>query len=423
MRITILTAGTGSYYCGACMRDNALAREFISRGHEAHLVPMYLPLQLDEARVDESTPVFFGGINVYLQEKAKIFRKLPRWVDRLLNRPGLLRAVARRSHLTSAKEQGEMTCKMLRLEDSNLGKETDKLIEWLGRENPPDVIVLSNALLSGLAGVLKSRLGVPVVCTFQGEDTFLDGLPEPWRGQAWTEMGVRVGECDSLVAPSRFYAGEMESRLGLKEGTIKVVANGIDLSGYGQALPQDGQRIGFLSRMYHGKGLGLLVDAFIALDDPNVSLAIGGTMGGGDDQYVAGLKEKLEQAGMAGRVEWLPNLEREEKIEFLKSLTVFSVPVIMHEAFGLYVIEAMACGVPVVMPRASAFPEIVREAGAGILVEPESVAALTKGLREILDSSAKSEMGEKGRKAVETRYHVGAMADGFEALFREVVAK
>ncbi len=80
MKITILTAGTGSYYCGACMRDNSLARELIAMGHEAHLVPMYLPLQLDEERIDESTPVFFGGINVYLQQKYRLFRKLPRWM-------------------------------------------------------------------------------------------------------------------------------------------------------------------------------------------------------------------------------------------------------------------------------------------------------------------------------------------------------
>lgn len=421
MKVTILTAGTGSYYCGACMRDNALARELISRGHEAHLVPMYLPLRLDEDRVDDGTPVFFGGINVFLQEKYDIFRRLPGWVDRLLNKPSLLRAVAKRSHLTSAREQGEMTCKMLRLEESNLGRETDKLIAWLDGEHRPDVVILSNALLSGLAGVLKERLDVPVVVTFQGEDSFLDTLPDPWCKQAWEEMGNRVREADIMVAPSRFYAGVMESRLDLEAGAISVIPNGIDLTGYGPAESRN--RIGFLSRMCHGKGLGILVDALIELDDPTLVLAVAGTMGGGDQEYVEGLKKKLEKVGMADRVEWYPDLERNEKVDFLKSLKVFTVPTVIPEAFGLYVVEAMACGVPVVMPNASAFPEIVGEAGCGILVEPESASDLARGIREILDHPERAALGEKGRRAVESRYHVGAMAVGFEGLFGKVVAK
>ena len=103
------------------MRDNSLARELLAMGHEAQLVPMYLPLQLDEERADESIPVFFGGINVYLQHKYRLFRRLPRWMDQVFNGRGLLRMVAKRSHLTSANEQGEMTCLMLSLEESNLG--------------------------------------------------------------------------------------------------------------------------------------------------------------------------------------------------------------------------------------------------------------------------------------------------------------
>lgn len=180
MKITILTAGTGSYYCGACMRDNSLARELIAMGHETHLVPLYLPLQLDEERADESTPVFFGGINVFLQQKYRLFRKLPRWLDRAFNGRRLLQIVAKRSHLTSPDEQGEMTFLMLRLEESNLEKEVGKLVDWLKQDGKPDVIVLSNALLAGLIRELKGRLKIPVVCTFQGEDSFLDSLPKPW---------------------------------------------------------------------------------------------------------------------------------------------------------------------------------------------------------------------------------------------------
>ena len=405
------------------MRDSSLARELIAMGHEAHLVPMYLPLQLDEEQIDESTPVFFGGINVYLQQKYRLFRKLPRWMDQVFNGRRLLRMVAKRSHLTSANEQGEMTCLMLRLEESNLGKEVDKLVDWLKQDGKPDVIVLSNALLAGLIRELKSRLGVPVVCTFQGEDSFLDSLPKPWCNRAWDELAMRVQDADVLVAPSQFYGRLMEDRLRLEPGSIHVIPNGIDLSGWRESDGENVKRIGYLARMCHSKGLGLLVDAFIQLNDSSLTLAIAGTMGGGDDVYVAGLKKKLEKARLDNRVEWFPDLARQEKVDFLRDLSVFSVPVVYPEAFGLYLLEAMACGVPVVMPNASAFPEVVNSAACGVLVTPGSVGDLARGLQEMLDDPEREVVGKKGRRAVEERYHVGAMALNFEKIFGKVAPK
>lgn len=405
------------------MRDNTLARELIAMGHNAHLVPMYLPLQLDEERVDKATPVFFGGINVYLQQKYRFFRRLPRWADSFFNGRGLLKTVAKRSHLTSAAEQGEMTCSMLRLEESNLGKEVDKLVDWLARDGNPDIILLSNALLAGLVQELKRRLEVPVVCTFQGEDSFLDSLPKPWSNEAWKEMALRVKAADMLIAPSQYYGEVMESRLGLEPGSIEVIPNGIDLSGWEEGGVSQDKRIGYLARMCHSKGLGLLINAFIHLNDSSLTLAIAGTMGGGDDVYVAGLKKKLKKAGLGDCVEWFPDLARNEKVDFLKNLSVFSVPVIYPEAFGLYLVEAMACGVPVVMPNASAFPEIVNSAACGVLVDPGSVEDLARGIREMLDDPDREVVGKKGRRAVEERYHAGAMALNFEKVFRKVVGK
>jgi glycosyltransferase involved in cell wall biosynthesis len=344
-------------------------------------------------------------------------------MDQVFNGRGLLRMVAKRSHLTSANEQGEMTCLMLRLEESNLGKEVDKLVDWLKQDGKPDVIVLSNALLAGLIRELKSRLGVPVVCTFQGEDSFLDSLPKPWCNRAWEELAMRVQDADVLVAPSQFYGRLMEERLRLEPGSIHVIPNGIDLSGWRESDGENVKRIGYLARMCHSKGLGLLVDAFIQLNDSSLTLAIAGTMGGGDEVYVAGLKKKLEKARLDNCVEWFPDLARQEKVDFLRDLSVFSVPVVYPEAFGLYLLEAMACGVPVVMPNASAFPEVVNSAACGVLVTPGSAGDLARGLQEMLDDPEREVVGKKGRRAVEERYHVGAMALNFEKIFGKVAPK
>ena len=192
MKIVFLTPGTGSYYCGACMRDNALARELHRAGDDVTMAPMYLPHTLDEEALPGSArvPVFFGGINVYLQQKVPLFRRTPAFVDRLLNSTGLLRWAARHSHMTSARDHGEMTLEMFNVGSSRLGKELEKLMGWLEHTERPDIVCLSTALLAGFAEPLKRRLGAPVVTFFQGEDTFLDGLPEPFRTQCWEARRV-----------------------------------------------------------------------------------------------------------------------------------------------------------------------------------------------------------------------------------------
>lgn len=420
MKIVFLTAGTGSYYCGACMRDNTLARELHRAGHDVTIAPMYLPLTLDEETLAGAAqvPVFFGGINVYLQQKIPLFRHTPAWLDRLLNSTGLLRWAAQRSHMTSARDHGQMTLEMLRVEASPLRKELDKLMEWLVVIEKPDVVCLSNALLVGFIPELKRRLGVPVVTFFQGEDTFLDGLPEPWRSQCWAALRERVRTSDLLLSPSRYYADFIAGRLALASAAIEVVPNGIDLAGYAPAgTPPAAPTIGYLARMSREKGLDLMVDAFIALvrdfGDTQTRLKIAGTATLGDQKLISEMQRRLADAGLTARVEWQPNLTREQKIAFLRGLTLFSVPTAYPEAFGLYVIEAMACGVPVVQPATAAFPEIVAATGGGVCV-PREAAALARAWRDLLtDAPRRTVLGRAGRLGVEKSFSAPTMAAEF----------
>lgn len=421
MNIVFLTAGTGSYYCGACMRDNTLARELHRAGHDVTIAPMYLPLILDETTLDNAkeVPVFFGGINVFLQHKFPLFRKTPAAFDRLLNSTGLLKWAARHSHMTSAREHGEMALEMLNVDSGRMRKELDKLLGWLGDVVKPDLVCLSNALLAGFTGELKRRLRAPVVLYFQGEDTFLDGLPEPYRTPSWAALAARVPAADLLLSPSRFYAEYMGGRLGLAPGVIEVAPNGIDLSGYAVAVaPPTAPTIGYLARMCREKGVDHLVDAFITLardlGDITARLKIGGAATAGDQRVIAALKGKLEAAGLAARVEWHPNLTREAKISFLRRLSVFSVPVAYPEAFGLYAIEAMACGVPIVQPDTAAFPELIAATGGGICVPPRDALALARAWQALLaDPVRRAELGRAGRLGVEKKFGARTMAEHF----------
>jgi len=430
MKVTFLSAGTGSYHCGACMRDNTLVTALHRDGHEVALLPLYLPMQLDEDVIPQvrEAPIFFGGINVYLQQKFSFFRHTPRWLDRLLNGAGLLRTAARRSHMTSPREQAEMCLAMLQVDESDLTKELDKLMDWLEHHERPDLIALSNSLLSGMTRELKKRLGdIPVMAFFQGEDGFLDSLPEPYRTRSWEEMKERLGECDMLVAPSNFYAGVMAKHLGIPVAGIEVLPNGINLEGYGEPADNSVQAIGYLARMSREKGLGDLVDAYLLLQEggrfPQCRLRIAGSCPPGDEAFVKDQKEKIEQAGLSKMVDWHPNLTREEKTEFLRGLTVFSVPMQYSEAFGLCLIEAMASGVPVVNPGGSAFEEIAAVTGGGQTVAPGDPSALARGWEELLANPEEAvAMGERGRRGVVERYSVTAMKDGFLELAGRVCA-
>jgi glycosyltransferase involved in cell wall biosynthesis len=428
MRLAFLTPGTGSYYCGACMRDNALAKSLHAAGHQVSLLPMYLPLQLDEdVLAQPGNPIFFGGINVFLQQKLALFRHTPRWFDKLLNNSKLLRSAAKRSHMTSAREHGEMALAMLRIEDSHFGKELDKLIDWLASEKP-DLLCLGTALQAGMIRQLKRRLGVKIICCFQGEDSFLDGLPEPFKTDCWNELRTRLAEADVLLAPSRFYADLMQRRLDAPDLQIEVMPNGIDLDGYRISQPAHAPPvIGYLARMIREKGVHHLVHAFIHLRNrlkhPDARLHIAGSATAGDMKLIATLKQQLEAAGLSDQVTWSPNISREQKADMLASLTLFSVPATYPEAFGLYLVEALACGVPVVQPDASSFPEIIASSQAGILVPPDDPVALATAWHELLQHPEDLQIfRENGRLAAEQSYSAEAMRNRFLALAEPLVS-
>src|SRR5437762_1513939 len=81
MKIVYITAGAAGMYCGSCMHDNTLVAALHQLGHDAILLPTYTPLRTDEEDISQQR-VFFGGINVYLQQKSGLFRHTPWFLDR-----------------------------------------------------------------------------------------------------------------------------------------------------------------------------------------------------------------------------------------------------------------------------------------------------------------------------------------------------
>lgn len=409
MRIVQLTPGTGNFYCGSCLRDNALVRGLRDRGHDALMVPLYLPLILDEPSASAGTPIFLSGISVYLSNKFNV----PGWLDRALSSPPLLRLAAGLAGMTSPKQLGESAVAMLQPDAAH--GELERLIRWLRSQPAPDVICLSNSLLTGLAARLKQEFRVPVVCSLQGEDSFLDALPEPYRQRSWKLLAQRCAGIDHFVAVSRYFADVMTNRVNLSAGRVSVVHPGIAVDEF---LPADTSQpvVGYLARMHPTKGLDTLVEAFLQLKTPGARLRIAGAMTGRDKGFVVSLRRKL-----GNRAEFLPNLDRAAKADFLRSLTVFSVPAAYGEAFGMYVLEAQAAGVPVVQPRHGAFPEVLAATGGGLLCEPNQPSALAAALDELLGDPARArQLGAAGHQAVREKFSIAAMTGNVETILQKV---
>ncbi|MEK9773755.1 MAG: glycosyltransferase family 4 protein [Opitutae bacterium] len=411
MRIAFLTPGTGNYHCGVCMRDNSLARHLIDHGHEVIMLPTYLPHLLDEeAAGTKKSPVFLGGINVYLQHKFPIFRKSPKWLDNLFNSERLLRWVAGKRGMTTPRELSEITLSTLQGKDGPLVKEVEKVIDWFKQFGKPDILILSTILLAGIGRVVRKELNIPVIGFLQGEDGFLDSLLPEYREEAWSLLGSDARKLDACVSPSHYFAGHMGSRLGIPKNKIQYFPNGISLEGYDVANSKPDQpTIGYFARICPEKGLDLLIDAYIELkksdQHESLRLAIAGTLPSENITYLEEQKTKISRAGLDDFVEISTNLSRPEKINFLKELTLFCVPARFPEAFGLYVIEAMASGVPVVVPDHGSFPEIIEETKGGLLYAKNDPGGLTHALSTMLgDSKQAQQFGEQGREAVHPKY-------------------
>jgi glycosyltransferase involved in cell wall biosynthesis len=466
MNILQITPGAGAMYCGNCLRDNALVRELRAAGDDVLMIPVYLPLTLDEPDESKETPIFFSGINVYLEQKFPIFNKAPDFVRRLLSSKNLLRRAAGRAAGTRAEELGELTLSMLRGEEGRQGREAEELVAWIKTQPRPDVICLSNVLLAGMVRQLKQKLGVPVVCMLQGEDGFLDALPTSHREACWGVLRERAADVDMFVATSQYFGKLMGERLALSPDRVRIVYNGIDLKGYPtprseftvegpspapipfplknperSMLKHELQTpkidppatspdprppvLGFFARMCPEKGLDLVVDAFILLrqrlPQTKLKLRIGGSCGPGDEPYVNTLRERLAKSGLLNDAEFFPNLDHAAKIEFFKSLTLFSVPARANEAFGLYVIEAMAAGIPVVQPRFAAFPELIEQTGGGIVFEGHDAKSLSNALQEMLSNPERAEaFGRAGQISVFRDFSAKKMAAEMRKCFASV---
>lgn len=416
MRIAYITAGAAGMFCGSCMRDNTLVRALCQLGHEALLIPTYTPITTDEPDAS-SRQVFMGGLNVFLQEVSPIFRHTPRWLDRFLDARWLLKWIGRFAGSTPYDELAGLTLSMLRGSHGHQVKEVRRLAAWLAAEVRPDVVHLTNALLSGLVPEIRAKLPqVPVVIELQGDDIFLDALPPQARAEAIRLIRANGGHVAGFQATSSAYADGMSAYFGIARDRISVVHPGIDLASWPKPLtpPDRPFTVGYFARICPEKGFHHAVSAFMQLKGsvPEASFHVGGWLGPANKAFFQEQMGRLETAGWAGDVTHIECPALADKVAFMGGIDLLSVPTEYQEPKGLYVLEAWAAGVPVVQPAHGSFPELLEISGGGLLVRPGDSVALARAWADLATDPARRQvMGRRGREAVELHFSATAMAE------------
>ncbi|MEI6972201.1 MAG: glycosyltransferase family 4 protein [bacterium] len=429
MKIVQIIPGVGdTFYCQNCMRDKEVLGELRARGHDVVLAPMYLPVFSEGEDIAAGAPVFYGAVGVYLSQYFAGAANAPAWVKHLLDSRRLLGWVARKGGTTRAAGLEGMTLSVLRGENGGQSAELGRLVDWLVKEGKPDVVHLSNALLIGLAGKIRRELGVPVICSLQDEDSWIDSMEHAAAMEAWNLIAEKSSDVCAFIPVSNYYSKLMQERLRMDSGKFHVVPVGISTGGYTVASGAAGEPvIGYLSKMSESLGLEVLVDAFMILKSKtglgNLRLRVMGGHTPEDKSFLERLRRKLGSRGMLGSVDFLTSFDRDSRIAFLKSLSVMSVPMPQPEAFGMFILEALASGVPVVQPGIGAFPELVEATQGGICYEPNDVTTLAGALESLLrDRDLAARLGQAGRKAVCERFDVARTADSMMEVYRKCLA-
>ena len=429
MRVALITAGAAGMICGSCLNDNTLVRALRDLGHDAQLIPTYTPITTDGPEATTSR-VFMGGIRIYLEEKYPWFCNMPRWMTSWLDAKPLLRMAGKFAGSSDYSSLGNLTLSLLSGENGPHRHDMASLCDYLARESRPEIMHMSNALISGILPMIAKRLSAPIIVELQGDDIFLDGLKPQHKLLAIKAIRENTKNVARFHTPCVDYADYMAGYLGIDRSRFHVVPLGIDLGAY-QTPPKSHKGgapvLGYFARMCPEKGLDLLLDAWLLLrnkpDFGTLKLQVGGYLGKAHQSYWKALQKKVHDAGHADGLVHRPCATTVEKSAFFADCDLFSVPARMREPKGIYLLEAWAHGLSVIGPQYGSFPELISHTGGGILFERENVVKLAEAIESLLkDPNQAGEMGQKAKRIVGERFTSENMARATLASYSEVLA-
>lgn len=419
MKVLFILPGAGdSFYCGNCFRDNLQALALRKAGHDVVIMPLYLPLKQTSFQGD--VPLFFPATTYYVEQKIFGRRRMPSWMKRMLGSDTLLNMASAMSGTTSAEGMEDMTLSMIEGEGIAFEENMKQLVDWVKQTERPDVIQLSSSLLLGIAKELKKEMDVPIVCSLQDEEVWIDSLKGEFVDKAWQGVLTNAKYVDRFITTSYYYQQIVQTRLP-QLGRVEVIYPGIDVSKYRSEEYPTYPTIGFFYRMNELDGLDILADAFVLLKQrgtiPHLQLRIGGGYMSPDKKLVRQVKRTLKPYAADVVIE--ETYDMDEHSDFYRRITVLSVPLRFQEGVGLYLCEAFAAGRPAVEPNTGSFTEIV--GNGGLIYEPNDAPHLADALEKMLtDKLLYDRCREQALAAARERYDDMAAAKRLTELYQEL---
>ena len=378
------------------------------RSVDVVLLPLYTPIRVDSEDYSMQR-VVMGGIHLYLRQHWNWYRRLPRSWTRWLDHPRVIRWLAGNRVKTDASELGELTLSMLRGDAGLFRDEFTELVDWIQRDLEPDLIIFSNLFLAGAAPRLSQETDLPMLAVLQGDDVFLDQLTDSFRDQALHELRRLVSRFSGFLVHSREYGQRLSQLLEIPADQLHPIPLGLEVAPFHQqasrATVPTGERpptIGYLARIAPEKGLHLVCQAFVQLKrrakTGNCRLRIAGWGTRSSRRYLQESLRPIEEAGYRRDVDVVGEVSLEEKQQFLQSIDVLSVPCTRPDPKGLFVLEALAAGVPFVQPDHGSFPELLESTAGGLLFRAGDVADLADPGGVTRDPERRNELGQLGRE-------------------------
>ncbi|MDR3365526.1 MAG: glycosyltransferase family 4 protein, partial [Prevotellaceae bacterium] len=382
MKILFIVPGSGDpFYCGNCFRDNLHANALRSAGHDVVVMPLYLPLTHES--FEGNTPLFFPATTFYVAQKFFSRRQMPRWLEKLLGARPMLKLAASLSGSTSAGGMEGITLAMVKGEGVAFCSQVAPLVEWIKTHEKPDVIHLSSTLVVGVAKAVKQQVDIPVVCSLQDEEVWIDNLKKEYADAAWRGIADNLKYVDKLVASSEFYRDAARRRIP-QITDVAVVYPGVNRAKYAAVRHPQHATIGFFYRMNRENGLHILAEAFVRLKRkgalPDLRLKVGGGYTSADGKLLRQVRQTL--APFMDHVSWSDTYSLSDHAAFYREVSVICVPITFDEGVGLYLCEAFAAGCPAVEPATGSFVEVVGD--AGLTYSPNNSAALADALERLL---------------------------------------
>ncbi|MCC8094111.1 MAG: glycosyltransferase family 4 protein [Tannerellaceae bacterium] len=420
MKILFIIPGSGdAFYCGNCFRDNLQASALRKAGHDVIIMPLYLPLT--DASFQADTPLFFPATSFYTEQRFFGKKKMPSWLRKILSSAFLLKIASSLSGSTSAKGTEGMTIAMITGKDAAFNREVESLVRWIKEQEKPDIIHLSSTLLIGVAKAIRQQMSIPVICSVQDEEVWIDSLDPVYATIAWQGITENIPYVDRFVTTSHYYKQIAQQRLPQLPDP-EVIYPGIETEKYTSSAYPAQPVIGFFYRMNQADELDILAKAFIKLKEkntiPGLKLKIAGGYTSQDKPFLKKVYTLLTP--YIQDVEIHENYQLSDHTAFYKQISVICVPITFHEGVGLYLCESFAAGRPAVEPATGSFPEIVGE--AGILYQPNNPEKLSEALEQLLANPVQYRQAvNKALSLSQTRYNDTIMANTLETLYRKVI--